>query len=319
MSFHGIPVPYEGRIDWLTKRGEGIGASDVAGILELSPYSSPYSVWADKVMGSVLEETEAMHFGKRLETVIEAEFEERTGLWIGGRELLLRHPEHEWAMATVDGLAFESPMNDAVIDWLPQPAMELAYASTALANVEFKTSGEYGRWDAVPDHYQIQCQWQMFVEGLDTTMLACLHGGRRFELYDVAADELVQEKMLEKVSLFRDKFLLEPDENNHPEVDAHPATTRAISDLFSETSDDVIELSQGNYADVKAYAFVKGQIRDLEDEAEKLKNRIAVSLQDATAATWKGKPVLTFKSITVKEHVRRESTFRRLVLAKEEK
>lgn len=36
------------RAEWLEWRRNGIGATDVAGILGVSPWASPWSVWADK-------------------------------------------------------------------------------------------------------------------------------------------------------------------------------------------------------------------------------------------------------------------------------
>lgn len=309
MSWHGVPVAYTDRANWLELRRAGIGASDVASILELSPYGSPFSVWADKVKGAEKDQTEAMRFGKKLEVIIEDEFQEQTGLYIGARELLIHHPIHTWAMATIDGLAFES-----VYDyWDGQPINP----DDVLANVEFKTDGGFGRWELVPDHYQIQVQWQMFVEGLDQTMIATLHGGRRFELYEIEADPIVQQKMLDMVAAFREKHLLDP-EAPPPDVDAHPATSRALADVFGETTEDEIELSHGMYADLKLYAATKSQIKGLEAEAERLKNRLAVSMQAATVGTWGGREVLTYRERVVKEHVRKESRFRVLNIKLEE-
>ena len=49
------------RDEWLAIRRTGIGSSDIAGVLGLSPWASPYTVWADK-RGRVppVEQTEAM-------------------------------------------------------------------------------------------------------------------------------------------------------------------------------------------------------------------------------------------------------------------
>ena len=36
------------RSAWLAQRRKSIGGSDAAGIVGLSPYATPYTVWADK-------------------------------------------------------------------------------------------------------------------------------------------------------------------------------------------------------------------------------------------------------------------------------
>ncbi len=197
MSWHGIPIPFTNRNDWLEKRRAGIGASDVAGIVGLSPYSSPYSVWADKTKGLEKEETRAMHMGRMLEDVVVAEFETETGLYVGVRELLVRHPDYEWVMATVDGVAFEHPIDGtwieaaadaaedrAVRDMLsrsldyPGKVYTPAWTMAALGNVQLKTEALFGRWTRVPDHYETQVQWEMLATGLTQTWIPVLHGGR---------------------------------------------------------------------------------------------------------------------------------------------
>ena len=40
------------RTDWLAWRRKGIGASDIAGILGISPWASPWSVWADWILST---------------------------------------------------------------------------------------------------------------------------------------------------------------------------------------------------------------------------------------------------------------------------
>lgn len=286
MSWHGIPIPFEGRDDWLEKRRAGIGASDVAGILGLSPWSTPFTVWASKVHGVEKEETEAMHFGRALEDVILNEFTERQGLYVGAREMLVRHPVHEWVMATVDGLAFEAVIHgppDAPDEWEGEP----------LANVQVKNTG-FGRWDKIPDHYEIQVQWEMLATGLDNTFLAVLHGGNRLEVYETEADPTIQQRLLGRVDLWREAHLLS-EEENPPEPDASAATSKVITEIWSDPSDDAIELSAGMAADVEALQATRAQIKVMEERRDLLANRVKVAMQDATVGTVDGVPVVTWK------------------------
>ena len=56
------------RDEWLERRRKTIGGSDAAGIVGLSKWASPFSVWADKT-GRAEEKaaTEAMRQGRDLE------------------------------------------------------------------------------------------------------------------------------------------------------------------------------------------------------------------------------------------------------------
>ena len=282
-GWHGIPIPFDDRTDWLTKRRTGIGASDVAGILGLSPWSSPFSVWADKTQGSEKEETEAMHFGKLLEDPVIEEFETRTDLYVGMREVLVCHPQYGWVMATLDGVAFENATYEEADD----------FRVTALGNVQVKTESLFGRWDHIPDHYEAQVQWEMLASGLTHTWIPVLHGLRQFEIYETEADAGVQNRMLDMVSEFRAKHIIG---GVQPEVDEHPATTRVISDLWLGEEDETIELSALMAADVDVLRQKKAAKKILEKEITGLENQLKVSLQDATVGTVNGTTVVTWKS-----------------------
>ena len=60
------------REKWLKARRSGLGASEVAAILGLSPWSTPYKVWKDKVSSEppVELETEPIEWGHAHEATI---------------------------------------------------------------------------------------------------------------------------------------------------------------------------------------------------------------------------------------------------------
>ena len=96
------------RDEWLAWRRGGIGASDIAGILGISPWASPYSVWANKV-GLVADEesTEQMEMGLDMEPAVERMFHRKTGLWVACQQELVQHPDLPWARP-LDGRVFET-------------------------------------------------------------------------------------------------------------------------------------------------------------------------------------------------------------------
>lgn len=61
------------REEWLMRRRKTIGGSDAAGIVGLSRWTSPFSVWADKTgRAAEKEDTEAMRQGRDLEDYVAA-------------------------------------------------------------------------------------------------------------------------------------------------------------------------------------------------------------------------------------------------------
>ena len=298
MTWHGVPIEHENEAAWLEARRDGIGASDVSGIVGLSPYSSPFSVWADKVHGSTREPTYGMQLGKKLEDIILESFEEQTGLFVPtlGRQLHIAHPQFAWAQATLDGIVYEG--HDTA------PDADYGAIANAIGVVEAKTDGRFERWAKVPDHHQIQVQWQMYVSGLERGWLAALHGGRLFEVYEIEKDLGIQEQLVTKVSQFRAKHLMvDPAENNGeplpPDADDHRATSSSIAELWhSPVDDEVIDLSKAMAADVTALLGLKIGKADIDAQIRKVSARIKIALRDAAVGNYGGRTVVTWKKQT---------------------
>lgn len=308
MSWHGMPVATTDRADWLAKRKEGIGASDVAGILGLSTWATPFTVWADKTKDLEDDPNESMYWGKVLEDVVVDEFEQRIGLHVHGRQWLVHHPDHPWVMCTIDGWAEESPVEDED-DWN-------LHSVDPLALVEVKTDAGFGAWnDGPPDHVRIQCLWQMFTTGVHTlTYVPTLHGGRRFEIYEVEWDEGLAEKIFLRVSEWRDRFILG---GETPEPDESPATTKLIGDLWDVDEGVSIELSSHMAADLEALRGWKREKAAAEKEVKRLENRLKVALQEAEVGTVAGEPMVTWKSQHRDAYTVEASDFRVLRLKKQ--
>lgn len=303
MSWHGEIITYTDEDDWLEKRRDGIGASDVAAILGMSPYATPFSVWADKVHGTEKEPTYAMTLGKKLEDIILESFTEQEGLYVGSRQLLVQHPQFAWARATVDGLVYESPPDFDLVNDLP----------FALGVIEAKSDGSFRRWEEIPAHHQIQVQWQMLVTGLSNAWLAVLHG-RRFEVYELAADPGAQNMMLDKVTDFLGKHV-QPIHGDPvpPDPDGHRITGRSINELWpSTTADETIELSRAMVDDLDELSQVKRSIKQLENRKKTLEQRIRVAMQDAEIGLVDGDVAVTLRDVNVDGHWRDGYSYRRL-------
>lgn len=286
-----------GRAAWLKARRQGLGASDVAAILGMSPWSSPYTVWAEKVEGYEREPNESMLWGKRLEGVIRDQFADETGLVVGP-EMMVFHPEHEIVFATIDGYVYDSQAEDA----------------DPVGVLEVKTDGSFGKWDQVPDHYQIQVQWQLLATQLDMAWVACLHGGRRFEVYEVPADERVQQVVYERATEWWRQHIVD---GEPPEIDGSDATTRVLADLYPESSDAEAELDEKAMAAVATLRILKDQEKELKAAITRMENEVKAALGDAGVGVFEGRPVVRWSTVNRKEYVVKASSFRRFEVVKE--
>ena len=204
------------RTDWLAWRRSGIGASDVAGILGLSPWASPFSVWASKIDDQADDhDNDAMEFGRRAEVMVGPWFADRTGLTVAGEQARCTHRDDTWKLCTVDGFVLDGPNSDI---------------ASALGVLEIKTTGDSAAdWaDEVPVHYRCQATWAMHVTDLPRCWFAVLHlafGRPRFEVYEFERDAAEEAFVVDACSRFWHDHVAT---GHPPAVDGHSATTDAI-------------------------------------------------------------------------------------------
>jgi putative phage-type endonuclease len=100
MRFLSLP---QNEAQWHIWRRQGIGASEAAAILGLSPWVTPLQLWARKT-GREPDEADnfAMSRGRRLESVIRQLYEARVG-WTA-QAICVGHDRLPWMRASLDGL-----------------------------------------------------------------------------------------------------------------------------------------------------------------------------------------------------------------------
>lgn len=282
------------RVAWLAERRRGLGASDIAAILGVSPWASPWSVWVDKTGLYVDEDEPADHlqFGLDLEPTIASWFERRRpGLFVTSRQRLVAHPEIPWALATLDGLVVDG--GDAC--WLEYRLDD------ALAVFESKYSAD-ARWDEVPEHYRIQCLWQLLVTGLDVAYLAVMHlafGRPRFEVYEVARDQAAIDRMLVAAERFWMGHVVA---GIPPATDSHPATTSALARYWTDpVALPIVDLSP-HFDDVERFAKLRterseheGKVRRLTEQLVPIENRLRAALEDHSEGCIDGQVVVSWR------------------------
>ena len=262
-------------------RSRGIGASDIAGILNLSPWSSPYSVWASKVLattgGGTSGSMEAMRWGKLLEDAVIDEAARRLNVYAYGQQTRCTHPDYEWARATVDAFCKDDDTEGVI---------------------EAKTTSDY-RWYEVPVYYEAQVLWQLAVTGRSFGWLAALHAGRKLSLWRIDEQPALQRAMLDTGREFWESFIVP---GVPPPVDGLSGTGDALDAVYAETVPGATVAFDDEYAEtVAALRRVRGDIRTLEEDRDLLENRIKAALGTAESGTVDGRVVVTWKA----QHSRR--------------
>jgi len=243
------------RPSWLAARQEGIGGSDAAAILGLSPFHSPLEVFVDKLgLVEPEPESEAMRWGRILEPAIAERYIEETGRELAASSpyTLLVSRAHPFLRATLDR---------AIIKAADKPVP---------APLELKTTNGFRResWDEEPPlHVQIQGQHQLLVTGWEWVSYAVLIGGQTFRWVDMPRNEkfiaLLRERLLD---FWRHVELREP-------PDAGPDDREVLAALYPHETEETVALPGAAVEWDEARVAALGQIKQLEalkSEAENL-------------------------------------------------
>ena len=172
-----------GRERWLAERRKGIGGSDAAACVCVSPYKHALGLWAEKA-GLVEPESpadaQAVRMGHLLEPVVLEAYrlehpEAQCDLW--PQHVIVHDDDRPWLRCTPDA-----------IGWDPQRRQWHL--------IQIKTARETAPRET-PIHYEIQCQHEMLATGLDRCLLLTLYGGRDLTVVTLNADKAVQGWLLE--------------------------------------------------------------------------------------------------------------------------
>lgn len=180
-----------------------IGGSDLAGILSLSPYSTPFQVFAAKVGTEVTQahdpvREEKFYWGHALEPLIAEAFSKRHGIPVQRTsQAFYRHAQHQYMGAHLD---FEVPNSRVVVE---------------CKNVEYEFSKDWGEPNEiehdssslVPLYYLCQVDHYMIVRDAPFAYLCALFGGCKLKVYRIDRSAERDEIVLRAEALFWQRVL----------------------------------------------------------------------------------------------------------------
>jgi putative phage-type endonuclease len=224
--------------EWYESRRGGIAASEIAAVLGLSPWVSPFDLWWAKKTGIDSQpENKAMRRGRRYEALVLEDFAEEHPELHVGESLTLRSAVRPWQYATPDGIAYESL---DVMTHEPD-GRPVHYVGEPLAAIEAKT-GQRWQWgepgtDDVPTHYRCQVLWQMDVLGVDVAYLPVLFGDQ-FAEYVVERDDADLKLMRDAAT----EFLASLERDEPPPIDSSQATLRRLKRMHPTVEPGSVEV-----------------------------------------------------------------------------
>lgn len=259
----------------VAQRREGVSASEPAAIVGLDPYRSAIDVWLDKTgRAQPFAGNDRTKWGNTLEPVIRADYAERRGLRVEVPGTL-DHPTVTWAKATPDGICYV--MGKSV----PVRGLEIKTHS-------FRAAHWYGEpgTDAVPPHELIQCQWNMFVSGLEVWDLVAFIDGQPAD-YLISRDDELIEMLRERC----ERFLVDNVRGDKPpEPDGSESYDRYLSTRFPHHGDREkfvnIDTRPEVLVDVQRLRAVRAHLDAYEAEEATIEQRLKLVIADEAGLEW---------------------------------
>lgn len=261
------------REEWLAaRRTAGIGASDAAAVLGLSPWKSPVQLYMEKV-GEVPEPelNERMEFGLMLEDVVADYYMQRNDVQVRRRNAILQHPDYPWMICNLDRVI------------VGQPGI-----------LEIKTTNAFNRdeWeDDVPIMYLVQVQHQLAVTGKEFCDVACLVGGNHYVQHRVWRNETIIKQLIEAEDKFWNKHVVP---RIPPEWDGSEASTELLKEMYPQAKEGKSVVLPSDVRDmIRRRNELAEAISGLETQKTEIENKIKGLLQDAEVGVVPGldKPI----------------------------
>ncbi len=256
-----------GSPEWHAARAAGIGGSEVAPILGLSPFESRFSLWHRKA-GRIapVDVSPEMEWGTRLEPAIARKFmDEHPELAFDRTGVTFAHEDRPWQIANPD------LYGDAL--------------------VECKCSRDGLGWgepgtDQIPIYYRAQVLWYCDVLDAPGAHVALLVGGNDYREYWVDHDPAEAAELRQHA----EAFLASLETGVRPDIDEHTATYQAVRELHPDIDGTDVEVDDELAA---RFTLARRQLATATEAEQYARNLIADAMGTARRATWEGKAIAT--------------------------
>ena len=245
--------------DWLEFRRKSLGGSDASAIIGLNSWSSPYTVWAEK-LGKLppKEDNEAMRIGRDLEAYVAERFTEATGKKVRRENSILYNLDYPFAHANVDRMVVGEDAG-------------LECKTTSVLNMKSFKNGSF------PDTYYVQCVHYMMVTGCKKWYLAVLVLGKEFLWFEIERDE----EEIKALAESEEAFWRLVKSNTPPAVDGTDSTSKTINAIFPKSiSEDAVNLFAYE-SDLVKYMALSSQIKALKEQQDEVANKIKSFMNEA--------------------------------------
>lgn len=267
------------RTEWLKYRESGIGSSEVATIVGLNPWETPYQLWRRKVgLDAPKQENFAMKAGHYLEDAVAQFWHDETG------QDIIKSSAGDWLIVN-DERPYMRVSPDRTY-WLA----DMPHNNVNKGILECKTTQMSIDADDIPKHWFCQVQYQLGVAELEQGSLAWLCSGREFGYKNLALVPDFFAWLVEEV----EKFWLD---NIQGKQEPTAANVQDILLKYNRHTDGkIVEVNDDIFAAYQNLKAVKDELSAIEEKKAALEEKIKLGFGDAEAISYGGQTLATWKA-----------------------
>ena len=267
------------RTEWLKYRESGIGSSEVATIVGLNPWETPYQLWRRKVgLDAPKQENFAMKAGHYLEDAVSLFWQDETG------QQVIKSSAGDWLIRDDERLYLQVSPDRTY--WLA----DMPHSNENKGILECKTTQMTIDEDDIPKHWFVQVQYQLGVAGYQHGSLAWLTQGRNFGYKDLAFVPDFFAWLVEEV----DKFWVD---NIQAKQEPTAANVQDILLKYNRHTDGkIVEVNDEIFAAYQELKEVRDELSAIEEKKAALEEKIKLGFGDAEAISYDGQTLATWKA-----------------------
>lgn len=286
------------RDEWLTYRRKGIGGSDAAAILGISPFLTARDLYFDKLGISAQSDEEnwvAKEIGHLLEPLVATIFQRRTGLKVYQQKVMYQHPHFPWMLADLDYL------------------VEMPDGGTAILECKTSTSHSADNWwyagkEIVPAYYESQGRHYMTVTNLDRVYFCCLLTDNREAMFRcIDRDMAYEEELIALEEAFWKDHVLP--QSPPPYTENGDLVMKSLQRILGPAATDIppVTITPPQFSKVRQYlqlqeqkSLCDAQSKQLENEMKRLRALIVADMGKSCTALYEdagGSYIISYKPV----------------------
>ena len=248
-------------------RKQGIGGSEVASVLGIDPFGSPYGVWMAKTgRSNVNVENKYTEAGRILEDAVAQYFAIKTGY---------KDLENPCKTFTHPNYSFAKGSPDRIITTMP-------------GILECKTTQRHH--EDPPLNWFCQLQWYLGVMQMDKGAIAWLERGIDFQFREYQFDDAFFTWMIGEVEKFWNENVLK-------DIAPDPVRVEDVEKIYSRHTDGKVVIAGDDMLmNVNELTEIRANIKALEQREDEIVKKIKMYMLDAETMMYKNDRLVTWKT-----------------------